>query len=159
MRDKSFFNRSTQMLIISVFLVFVASSCSKSDTESDKEADQVSIYKLLLYPERYHKKRVKTIGFYEYGIISSLYPYEDDMVNRFLFRSMVVYNVKRAQSYELAVCDGNYVELEGLIVTVETGTSGRVVVYLVDVTEVNMVVREGDGSVDLIPCILFYDGT
>ena len=47
------------MLIISVFLVFVASSCSKSDTESDKEADQVSIYKLLLYPERYHKKRVK----------------------------------------------------------------------------------------------------
>lgn len=150
MPSLTFPSRCLQLLLTSLCVVILTTSCTKKSSETEAEVLRVSILELISHPERFDKRRVKTVGFYHESYPSAIYPYEEDFKSRRIFRVVDFFDYD--SEYSLKHCSGNYIEIAGYITAVETATPGRFAVYFTKITEIKKVIRSDTGSITRSSC-------
>ena len=105
-------------LTISVFTSFCFLSVAKSSSyySALREGESVSIFNVLVDPQQYLHKEIKTMGFLDKGY--HLFPYQVDSELSRIDSMILVPLFEQARSEEVAHCTGFYVVIVGTLTQV-----------------------------------------
>lgn len=135
--------------LIVISIVFWTSSCSKPENEPLR----VSMFELLIFPERFHEQRIITVGYYHEGVPTALYPYKEDKLYRRTPRSAQALFAALNPVGSFSQCSGNYIQIEGYVIAHSVILGGNIEPQFMKAVEIKKISTDStNGDVLLDTC-------